>query len=59
MEMQMEYRNIIIQNNVVIEICDMLCPAPDPADESLLLVISDNPNIEVGWSYINGEFIEN
>lgn len=59
MEMQMEYRNIIIQNNIVIEILDILDPAPDPSDESLSVVTSDNPNIEIGWLYIDGEFVQN
>jgi hypothetical protein len=59
MEMQMEYRNIIIQNNIVIEILDMFTPGPDPEDTSLLVVTSDNPNIEIGWLYIDGEFIQN
>ena len=59
METQMEYRNIIIENTVVIEILDILDPGPDPFDESLLVVTSDNPNIEVGWLYIDGEFIQN
>ena len=52
-------RNIIIQNNIVIEVLDMLCPGPDPFNESLSVVTSDNPNIEVGWLYIDGEFIKN
>lgn len=55
----MEYRNITIQNNIVIEIWDIFCPGPDPADTSLLVVTSDNPNIEIGWLYIDGEFIQN
>jgi hypothetical protein len=52
-------RNIVIQNNTVIEILEMLYPGPDPFDESLSVVTSDNPNIEIGWLFINEEFIQN
>ena len=52
-------RNIIIQNSIVIEILDMLSLTVEPGDTSLSVVTSDNPNIEVGWSYIDGEFIQN
>jgi hypothetical protein len=52
-------RNIIIENTIVIGILDILYPTVDPADESLSVVTSDNPNIEIGWLYIDGEFIQN
>jgi hypothetical protein len=53
---------ILIQNSIVIDIWDIYYPIPpviDPFDESILVVTSDNPNIEIGWLYIDGEFIQN
>jgi hypothetical protein len=52
-------RNIIIQNNIVIEVLEIPCPTIDSFDESVSVVTSDNPNIEIGWLYIDGEFIKN
>lgn len=49
-------RQIIIENNIVISIEDIMSPSIDPFNDNIISVESDNPDIEIGWSYIDGEF---
>lgn len=52
-------KNIIIHNNIVESIQDPLeTIGIDPMDTERIVVQSDNPDIEIGWLYINGEFIK-